>query len=114
MIYLRLPVPPSTNNLYLNIRRGRTKSKAYREWIEAADGCFLLQRRGLNGKPIAGPYRAQIKLPKIRGDCDGRIKAVLDWLVRVELTPDDKHCRKVSAEIDPSLTGYCEVTVEAA
>jgi Holliday junction resolvase RusA-like endonuclease len=114
MIYLRLPVPPSTNNLYLNIRRGRTKSKAYREWIEAADNCFLEQRRGLNGKPVAGPYTAQIKLPRINGDVDNRTKAILDWLVRVELTTDDRHCRKVSAEIDTSLVGYCEVTVEAA
>lgn len=111
MIVLRLPVPPSTNNLFLNIRRGRAKSRAYRDWLAEADKWFLTQKRGLVS--IIGPRTLEIKLPKIRGDASNRIKAAEDYLVSRGITGDDKNNRKVSVEIDESLD-CCEVTIKPA
>lgn len=107
---IMLPVPPATNNLYFNVpRKGRVKSQRYREWIEAADAHLIAQRPG----SIEGPYEIAISIPKVRGDVDGRMKPILDYLVSRGLTSDDRHCRRASIERDETLT-ECVVTVRAA
>lgn len=96
---LRLPVPPSTNNLYpTNRKTGRRfKSAEYKTWIAEADGWLLEQKRGLI--PITGPCSMRITIPaKTRGDVSNRIKSVEDFCVSRGLTSDDKNNRKVSIE----------------
>lgn len=113
MITLRLPIPPSVNALYANSRhagRGRFKTKLYRNWIKEADGYYLTQKPIVS---VVGPYTATIEIPKTRGDVDNRSKAVLDYLVRVGLTSDDRHCRKVSVAVNETLD-CCEVTIRPA
>lgn len=109
-----LPVPPSVNDMYFNVRgRGRAKSQAYKQWITDADG-YLLERAQLRGSPtIHGPYEVAIKLPAgTRGDVDNRTKAVLDYLVSRAITDDDKHCRRVS--IERAAVDCCEVWITTA
>jgi Holliday junction resolvase RusA-like endonuclease len=98
LITLTLPLSPSANNLTFNVgNHGRAHTKTYRDWIENADAAYYPQKRGT--KPVTGPYTVHISVPQnMKGDADNRAKAILDWLVRLELTPDDKHCQKVTVE----------------
>jgi len=148
MIELRLPVPPSLNNMFPTKRGkqtaavpgngvrltaaayrsaiesattkglGRTKSRDYKDWIKRADAMFTEQRMrdsGLRRQVWVGnlaTYSVDIRVPKTRGDIDNRIKAILDFLVRVGLTLDDRHARRVSIEEDLTLPkGECVVTI---
>ena len=110
MISLVLPVPPSVNAAYRNVRgRGRVKTQAYHDWIESA-GHFLMQQRW---QKVDGSYALEIKLSeKIRCDIDNRIKLVSDLLVSIKAVTDDKHAWKVSVERSPEVNEYdCYVTV---
>src|SRR5262245_25852979 len=66
-IILRLPPPPSTNNLFLTRGRRRIRTTRYRDWQARAGSELLEQRLGC----IGGPWDAHIVLPgKLRGDVD--------------------------------------------
>jgi len=115
---LTLPVPPGTNNLFINARgrsRGRIKSPDYREWIERAkpylDGA---------GKITHKPFCVTIVLPaNIRKNSDvaNREKAVTDLLVACGTIPGDSIAKGLyqhTQRYDPNLSGdLCRVTVEA-
>lgn len=109
-----LPTPPSVNAMYRNVRgRGRVKTTEYKHWIEYAGYCYNTQKK--KGEPVRGPYTVVIHLPKkIRGDIDNRQKAVLDLLVMVGATDDDKHCQTVTATRSEDYDNYARVVVEAA
>jgi Holliday junction resolvase RusA-like endonuclease len=125
MFTVNIPVSPSVNNLYFNntfsknkkairllTRRpgngfiktltrknnfGRSKTKAYREWLRQAGWEIKLSEP--KPEPIVGMYTAQIVVSsKLRGDIDNRVKAVLDLLVSLGLTSDDFYCFKSSIE----------------
>jgi Holliday junction resolvase RusA-like endonuclease len=91
MLTIRLPIAPSANNAFFNRKRGgRGKSAKYRAWIKQADAHYLLQKKDVT--PIRGPYICGMIFPlKLRGDLDGRVKLILDWMVSRELTSDDRH-----------------------
>lgn len=149
MFEIRLPIPPSLNNMFPSKRGkraaavpagpatisrddyraavagakekmgGRVKSKEYENWIRLADASFMQQKATsgelrehmrLRGDSFS-TFGVEIRMPKIRGDLDNRIKAILDFLVRVGLTLDDRHARRVSIEEDLSLDRECVVTV---
>lgn len=114
-LVVRLPLCPSSNNLYVNSkRRGRTRSIGYLNWIKQADARILTQWRGLKIKKVHGPANVLIRIPlKTRGDADGRIKAALDFLVSRCLTDDDRHYHRVTVERAALPAGECEVVVEA-
>jgi len=103
---LTLPVPPSTNNLFVNVRgRGRRKSDEYRAWLHEAGLKLNLQRP----QPVSGPVHVTIRIPDIaRGDLDNRIKASLDLLVKHRLIEDDS----MVASIHVSRYGGAEMQVE--
>lgn len=107
---IRLPIPPSVNCLYRNVRgRGRVKTKAYKQWLTQADGHMVLQRMLI--EPVRGPIALTIRVPaKMRGDISNRLKACEDYLVTREITPDDKHNWKVSIERSPEVD-CCEVEI---
>jgi Holliday junction resolvase RusA-like endonuclease len=91
----RLPVPPSLNNAYVNVRgRGRVPSAKLVAWKREAAAVLQGQVQ-----PVSGPFTVEILLPeKTRGDIDNRIKPILDALVTAGATPDDRLARKVSIE----------------
>jgi crossover junction endodeoxyribonuclease RusA len=106
---INLPTPPSVNALYRNVNgRGRVKSSAYKAWLIDADAYFLVQKRRLT--PVNGQYELAIKVPNVRGDIDNRIKAISDFLVSREITPDDRHCQRVSVERDAGMD-CCRVEI---
>jgi len=81
------PLPPGTNNLFLNIAgKGRIKSRRYRDWIKEAGWSIQAARCGW----IDGPVTVAITLPdKMRLDTDAAIKPLLDLCVRHHLIEDD-------------------------
>lgn len=81
-IELRLPFPPSVNDMFLNNKgrgRGRILSPEYRAWKDQAAWELKAQR----AKPVEGRVEVVIDLDESRrGDADNRTKPVLDLLVQ--------------------------------
>jgi Holliday junction resolvase RusA-like endonuclease len=93
----------------VNGKRGRFKSRRYTDWEAEAESSLWEQRpKGI----VIGAYEVEIILPEmIRGDIDNRSKAIIDFMVKMGLTPDDKHLWKVSIERNPNVPpGECHVT----
>lgn len=76
-----VPVPPSTNNLYIARRdgKGRAKTGAYSAWFEQAG--WVVKAQLLIATPIEGAVRVLIEAPFSRKrDLDNSIKPILDLL----------------------------------
>ena len=84
IIPFTLPLPPSVNNLYLNLRgRGRVKSPAYRAWLdEAAAICSDAAWRHNPPPPDSRwSLEAVCVMPNWRRrDLDNAAKAAIDFL----------------------------------
>ena len=115
MLTIRLPLPPSVNNMFGVARTTgrRFKSRTYKRWCEDAD--FELVRQRANKVRLPGKYSIIIGCPQgMRGDVDNRVKAILDLFVRWGITDDDKHCRRMVAEKVAGIErDTCIVTIEA-
>src|SRR5215510_11420929 len=76
-----LPVPPSTNNLFLNVgaRGGRIKSPGYRSWIKEAGWELRLAHPVKIMSTVA--VSVALGLASRRPDVDNCLKALLDLLV---------------------------------
>ena len=89
MITLRLDFPPTTNNLFVNLRRGgRLPSKGYKAWKMRA--ALAIRRQAQ--EPIAGPVIINIQLgrpDRRRRDLSNYFKAPEDALVQHGLIDDD-------------------------
>lgn len=106
-----LPIPPSSNNMFVNRRGGRTISGDYHRWREAA-GWTL---KALRLPKIAGKVAIEIELPaKMRGDIDNRIKPLCDLLVTHGLIDDDRHVWKITVERVEMLIEEARVTYSTA
>jgi Holliday junction resolvase RusA-like endonuclease len=95
MITISLPMPPSVNELYLVRPRRRIKSPKYRSWLRSAAWQIKAQRL----RPIDGPWRIAVVLPRgMKGDCDNRLKGLLDALVLSGIVEDDRRCVGINVE----------------
>lgn len=105
-----LPEPPSTNRLFTGSGR-RYKTKAYKAWEKEADGC-VIEQRALKST-IRGPYTVRLELSsKSRRDADNCVKGAVDFLVRLAITDDDKHCKEATAiKLEDVPQGTCRVHV---
>lgn len=97
MAIFTLSVPPSANKLFANVPgKGRVKASAYRAWIRGELKALMAQR----ARPIGARASVAITLPNgTRSDCDNKIKATCDLLVRAGVLQDDspKYLGSVSA-----------------
>lgn len=113
---LHLPTPPSVNNLFKNIARGRAKTERYEAWIAEAGLKLNLQRPRL----VRGPFLVTMVFvrPDLRRrDLDGMIKAPLDLLVKHGVVQDDHLCQSIRlswSDSAPDKNGGVSITVEAA
>jgi Holliday junction resolvase RusA-like endonuclease len=95
---LKLPFPPSVNDMYANNKRGgrgRYPTKEYEQW--RADAAVMLMQQHI--RPVLGRCEIWIDIDDSRqGDCDNRTKAVLDLLVVRGVIGGDqkKYVRRVS------------------
>jgi hypothetical protein len=81
-------MPPSTNNLFVNVRgRGRVKSERYRTWLSAAGW----DMKRYHNQKWTEPVYLTIRLGKLRANADvsNRIKAIEDLLVLHQIIPGD-------------------------
>lgn len=92
-IVLRIPAPPSANNLFTNVETGRSygrsrvKSLKYRDWLREAGWEVKRQAPPFFDKP---GVRVLIEIDFSRQrDLDNGIKALLDLLVYVHVLADD-------------------------
>jgi Holliday junction resolvase RusA-like endonuclease len=105
VVAFSIPVPPSVNNLFVNVPKvGRVKSKAYREWITAAGWMLRTQRPG----SINGPFAVTIRLPvKVRSDLDNLAKPILDLMVAHKITSDDRRCEDLHITKTEGIENAC-------
>lgn len=111
-----LPIPPSTNALYRNVRgRGRVKTERYCEWIRAASWDFKDQKP----RPVHGPIKIEIAFgryrDKRRRDIDNRVKGALDGLKDFGVIEDDHLVQELRIYwADDVLPGRCTVSIRRA
>lgn len=113
-VFLALPAPISTNNLFINIGRGRATSEDYAKWQREARQMIGLQ----HPRQFVGPADVTIFAGEAgvgRMDADNAAKACLDMLVSMGVLADDsrRHVRSVSTIWTEGLRG-CVVRIEAA
>lgn len=113
---LTLPYPPTANNLFLNVEKGRVKSLSYRAWITAALWELKRQRPQL----VRGAYRLTITAvrPDNRArDIDNLIKPISDTLKKGGVIEDDAKALSVYAawSLSPPVKGgEIRVVIESA
>jgi Holliday junction resolvase RusA-like endonuclease len=91
-VRLNLPVPPSTNNLFVTSQSRRRRSEGYRRWLHDAGWRLKLQLPPTAAMcaTVMGPVRVRIEAGLARRrDLDNAIKAILDLLVRHRVIEDD-------------------------
>lgn len=97
-LVLRLPFPPSLNNLFCNVRgRGRVPSARYERWRKSATQAMWGQRMVY----LSGPVKISILFEdNSRADLDNLGKGIIDHLVHHHLIDGDgrKTVRKVTLE----------------
>ena len=89
-IRFTLPVPPSTNNLYVARRdgKGRAKAGAYKAWIEEAGKLMLAQRVPRDGLKHV---RVEVEVPfNYQRDIDNALKPILDIAKRMHVIVEDR------------------------
>lgn len=112
MTPIRLPFPPSTNNLFINGSKGRFRSQKYADWIAEA-GWELARQRPLK---VAGPvdlvFHFQDGRDKRKRDVTNLIKAPEDLLVKHGIIEADDNTivRSVTAFWADTAVGV-EITI---
>lgn len=96
VISFNLPVPPSANNLFFNVGKGRAPSQAYKAWKREA-AAIISAVNDQHGKPAFGRgwqviIRAGINHQR---DLDNCAKPILDALVANLDTPGDQWCDRI-------------------
>lgn len=80
-VVINTPFPPSTNNLFINVSKGRIPSARYADWRQEAGWSLQAQRP----KPIKGPvvlrYQFQEGQDRRKRDIGNLEKAPTDLLV---------------------------------
>jgi len=107
---LKLPLPPSTNNLFVNVPdRGRVPSNKYKAWRQAAADSLWQQKRRF----VSGPVRITIVVrDEGRSDLDNRSKAPIDFLVLHGFINDDSRQTVRELHMHWGQVEGCEITVE--
>ena len=99
---LRLTAPPpSLNNAFVNGKKGRFKSSAYKGW----QGFAQTELRRQAGWHVPGKVTIRILYSRAdtKADLDNLIKPVLDLLVAAGRISDDRNVVKIEAEFTAGL-----------
>ena len=107
MIVLQLPFPPSVNNLFINVKRGRIPSQRYADWRLEAGLALKSQRPGEMKGPVRISYLFQEGQDRRRRDLGNLEKATTDLLVEhgVIEADDNTIVRGISLEWSRDVTG---------
>lgn len=116
MIEAILPLPPSANALFRNLKGGgRAKTTAYKAWIDEARW-HLDQAWRRSGKPeyAEQPMRLHIELGlvgRIR-DASNCMKAIEDLLCRCLPIPDDRWNDEITIRRSAAADGMARIRLE--
>jgi Holliday junction resolvase RusA-like endonuclease len=109
-VFRMTKLPPSTNNLFINVTKGRVKSQQYETWLQEAQIDYYRQRP----KGVAGPVHITMEFqePGRKSDLDNRVKAPLDFCVKSGIIEADDNTivRSISAKWSDEVEGV-RVTV---
>ena len=112
-VHLRLPFPPSLNNLFKNVARGRARTQRYEAWAHEAGWLLRQQYPGR----VAGPFNVALvfeRPDKRRRDLDGLAKAPLDLLVTLGIIENDYLAQRITLAWSGTVGGLVHITLEAA
>jgi Holliday junction resolvase RusA-like endonuclease len=102
-----LPFPPSSNNLFVNGKKGRFRSPRYEAWITQAGGEIMRQRPAKYSGPVNLIYEFQEGFDNRKRDLGNLEKATTDILVlhRIIEADDGSIVRKISLAWNPTIEG---------
>ena len=114
-----LPAPPSTNNLFINVRgKGRVKSMEYRSWLSKAAIIINASRAGKR-ITIEGPVNVTVRIGACNEarDADNFLKACCDLMVATGVIKADNlrnvHEATAKKAFGEVQDGWVSVQVEA-
>lgn len=107
MTIICLPMPPSSNNMYVNGTRGRFRSQKYDEWIQEAGWELVRQRPAKVVGRVVLNFVFEEKRDKRKFDITNRIKPTEDLLVKHGIIEADDCTivRGISASFSESVQG---------
>lgn len=99
-----LPLPPSTNNLFINAKhgKGRFLSPDYKAWRKSAAEALTLCAWDMPARPYSVTIRVNINH---QSDIDNRVKAVLDLLVERKVIEGDHWINALHVYRDRTVDG---------
>lgn len=111
-IEIRLPLPPTTNQLWAPVRVGGgarlVKRKIYKDWSAMASREVTAQRGGLT---ITGAFRVSLLLPTGRHDGDNLIKPILDACQHGGAIANDRDCIGGTWDMDDTREGLALIVL---
>ena len=117
-----LPFPPSLNRLWRSTHKGGKtrvyRSRQYKLWVRQSDSWWMAQKLPGRPKIISESFKAKITLhppDRRRRDSDNFMKAIMDFLQRIEVIRDDSDCREhtIAWGETGKATACCVVEVES-
>lgn len=109
MIEIVIPLPPPINSTNAGRKHTRalTEWKAHAGWIikcarlTPIEGAYLFRMMVSRNACTVQIEPAEMIKGSDRADVDGRIKHAMDLFVTMGVTPDDRHCMKLTVEKVP-------------
>lgn len=116
MIDVTLPLPPSTNNLFFNLKTGgRAKTQVYKDWQRIAKS-ELAAAYAMCGSPKwheKQPMRLKLRVgANYTRDLSNCVKPVEDALCAFLPVPDDRYNDHVEIVRDKTIEGFVRVRLE--
>lgn len=115
MIEVTLPLPPTANNMFFNLKTGgRAKTTQYKDWLRIASA--EMQAAYVRaGKPTV-PDKEKMALTvtvgaNYRRDITNCVKAVEDALCAFLPLPDDRYNDRVLIERDLTIEGHVKAHI---
>lgn len=101
---IALPLPPSTNNMFINARggKGRFLSPVYKAWRKSAAKALTLQSWDMPAPPYGVTIRVNVNH---QSDIDNRVKACLDLLVEHKVLTGDQWVNALHVYRDRTIEG---------
>ena len=111
-VVINLSFPPSTNNLFINVRNRRIRSPKYDRWIEEAGWLLACQRPQKCIGPVALFFEFE-QPDRRKRDITNLLKAPEDLLVKHGIIEADdcSIVRSVHASWSEAVGG-CRITIE--
>lgn len=103
LLRLILPIPPSVNAAYMNLKHGgRAKTKAYRDWEKLAGQHLIAQQRKFINGTVFVSYTFHFQRDNRRRDCANYEKCLSDFLTANRIIEDDSfilgNCQQFAIE----------------